>query len=767
MTPERTISSPAARLWRDCAVALALVALATLLRAVMNPILGDRLPYPTYFAAVAAAAWFGRIPAGVALFAGLAVAWYAFLAPQYAFALPNAVSGFGMLLYLVFGTAIAAVVDALRRARVRAEGEAAARRTAEAALREERDRFAVTLHSIGDAVVVTDATGRIETMNPVAESLTGWTLAEARGRPFADVLVLLNEPTRGPAENPIARVLRHGRVAGLANHTILVNRHGGEYPIDDSAAPIRNESGVVHGVVMVFRDVSAQRRALARLEESEARFRAMADGAPALIWTSDLGRGRTYFNRGWLAFTGRALEAELGEGWAERVHPEDRDRCRAVQAAALAEHRPFATEFRLLRADGEYRWLAEHAVPRLGLGGQLEGYVGACMDITARRAAEQAVAEADRRKTEFLAILSHELRNPLASIMNAAQVLRLLGGEADPELARARAVIERQSRHLARIVDDLLDVARITSGKIALRRERVPLRAAIERAVELVQERVQAKGQSLQTAIAGEDLYVAGDLTRLVQAFGNLLHNASKYTPVGGRIALRAAASGGSAVVSVTDDGRGIAAAELPHVFDLFRQGAADADRSEGGMGIGLTLVRHIAELHGGSVTAASPGQGKGSTFVVRLPLEGADAERPVRAGDAPGATAGLRVLVVDDNADAAEMLGAGLSLQGHDVRIALSAVEALRTGAAFRPEVALLDLGLPGLDGFALVERLRAQAWGAGTVLIAVTGYGLPEDRARTAAAGFAHHVVKPVDLDALGDLLRSLARPVAAGSG
>jgi two-component system, chemotaxis family, CheB/CheR fusion protein len=368
-----------------------------------------------------------------------------------------------------------------------------------------------------------------------------------------------------------------------------------------------------------------------------------------------------------------------------------------------------------------------------------------------------ALIEADRRKDEFLAMLGHELRNPLAPIRNAVQVLRASALD-DRQLRWARDLIDRQLEQLVRLVDDLLDLSRISRGKIALKREPVELTQIIERAVESCRPLFEARHQSLDVVLPTAEIFVEGDFARLGQVIANLLNNAGKYTPDECRVRLTAAVLGDDVVLRIQDNGVGITAQMLPRIFDLFAQAEDTLDRAEGGLGIGLTLVKSLVELHGGTITARSEGLGKGSEFVVRLPaLNGtAPPAQPAEDGTASGPTpAGRRVLAVDDNVDAVESLAMLLGLQGHEVRTAYDGPAALAAADAFQPDVILLDIGLPKLDGYEVARRLRQQPAFEKVLLVAVTGYGQAEDRLRANQAGFDVHLVKPADPVVLKKLL------------
>lgn len=387
-------------------------------------------------------------------------------------------------------------------------------------------------------------------------------------------------------------------------------------------------------------------------------------------------------------------------------------------------------------------------------------------EITERVRIERQLKEADRHKDEFLAMLAHELRNPLAPIRNAVQIMRRKL-PSDPQLTWAREVMERQIGSLTRLVDDLLDVSRITRGKINLSRESLEVGTIVARAIETAQPLFDEKRQQLDVEVPESPLRVQGDLTRLTQVVGNILANAAKYTGVGGRIGLSARMDGRSAEIRVRDSGIGIPADEMMRIFDLFTQ-VQPGQQAHGGLGIGLALVRRIVELHGGTVAAHSEGPGQGSEFIVRLPCEDstrAPAERPDRPAETLRCAAGdaqpsRRILVVDDNRDALESLAALMEIAGHIVRAAADGELALALAASFRPQVVLLDLGLPKLDGYEVARRIRAETWGKTMLLIALTGWGQDEDRRRTRESGFDSHMVKPLDLEALTALLAQLPR-------
>lgn len=385
-----------------------------------------------------------------------------------------------------------------------------------------------------------------------------------------------------------------------------------------------------------------------------------------------------------------------------------------------------------------------------------------CLDITDRKRAEDALRDADRRKDEFLAMLSHELRNPLAAISNAVQFL-LRGGTADRARRKACEAAVRQTQHMARLLDDLLDVSRITRGKVVLRVDDVDLLSVVDSAVEASSPLVEARGHRLTLSLPGDAVWVRGDAVRLAQVVGNLLNNAAKYTPPGGEVHLSLQRDNDEAIIRVRDNGDGIDAGTLPHIFSLFVQGDTSVGRTQSGLGIGLTMVRSLVEMHGGHVSAHSAGRDKGTEVTVRLPIQGSGSGVQGSGSEAPSPAVvasgrKMRILVVDDNADAAELLAMALEMDGHEVSTAHSGAAALDAIAAYRPDAVLLDIGMPGMDGYEVARRLRQEPALCQVTLVALTGYGQDEDRERTRSAGFDYHLVKPVDMDALREVLRQV---------
>jgi len=748
---------------------------------------------------------------------------------------------------------------------------------------EQRERLRTTLASIGDAVITTDGHGRVVNLNPVAEELTGWSAADAEGKPLDVVFDIVNEETRVRVASPVERALRDGTVVGLANHTILVRKDGSEVPIDDSAAPIRDRDGDMRGCVLVFRDISARKASERALGEAQERLSRVVtdmaiptmvyaeDGEVLLInaaWTGISGwtaaelatipewtrlaygdrgpemaaliaslfdleaavdngereiRTKAGTTRVWHFITapigrdaaGRRmlvtnaidvterhrLDRELAEKDARRrlameaasygdwewdratgtmswsaqtrklfgvggdepigvdlfrqyVHPDDSDRRdRAIERAW--ETGVFANEYRIIRADGEVRWLSSRGRVLRTADGD-ERMLGVVGDVTEHKHAVEALQLADRRKDEFLATLAHELRNPLAPLRNSLAIVQRSRDDAEL-FERASAVMERQLGHLVRLIDDLLDVSRISLDKLTLRLEPTDLAAVIAHAVEASRPAAERAGHAVEVHVPEIAVRLNADRARLSQVFSNLIGNACKFTPDGGRVTVEAKVHDGNAVVSVRDDGIGIAAGDLERVFEMFSQVDESFERAHGGLGIGLTLVRRLVEMHGGSVVARSAGLGHGSEFVVTLPLAAVQtvaAAATPDVGDAARAQK-KRMLVVDDNGDSAESLALLLALAGHETHVAHDGPEALTRADALRPDAVLLDLGLPGLNGYEVCKRLRVEAWAREIPIIAITGWGQDEDRQRSKDAGFDAHLVKPVVFEELTALL------------
>ncbi|MDQ6627008.1 MAG: ATP-binding protein [Pseudomonadota bacterium] len=508
--------------------------------------------------------------------------------------------------------------------------------------------------------------------------------------------------------------------------------------------------------------------ALAQAEHGRANgpgpdLRAIAAAVPAFIWSAGLDGKNDWHSAAWSSFTGRSTNELQGDGWMRSVHPEDLERCVGIRAASFQARAPFSMDFRLRRRDGEYRWVADSGAPRYGADAQPVGYVGSAVDVQERKALEENLAErtqalrhAERRQGQFLAMLSHELRNPLAPIANAASVLRTLE-HSNPILVRLREILERQVAKLGRLVEELIDVTRSAQGQISLVRERASVESVVQAAVARSHDKINAGMHRLEVELPDQRLYLRGDSGRLAQALANLIANAAKFTFEPGVVTISVRRVAKTVQISVRDQGQGIEPTFLPHVFELFAQQDQTLARSLGGLGVGLTLARRIAQLHGGDVEAFSEGSGHGAEFILWLPL----LEEP--STEAPHSLPSrfdesYRVLIVEDDPDARESLRLQMELWGNQVSTANSAEEALALAQEARPQIVLCDIGLPGMDGLRLVGALRDKLGpDSPAVFAAVTGYAGSDDQERALAAGFDAFLVKPLEPESLARLLRS----------
>jgi PAS domain S-box-containing protein len=865
--------------FRIYALGFAALALAVALRWALDPLMGDSLPVVTIFGAIAAAVWLGgyRVAIPVTII-GYIACHYLFIPPRGSLDLGDLANVVGLVAYLFTGALIIVFGEAARIAQ---------RRTSES-----REVFRVTLRSIGDAVITTDNNGCVTYINGVGESLTGWSQQEARGKPLDDVFHIVNEVTRLPVENPATRTLRDGVVVGLANHTVLIKKNGEECPIDDSAAPIRNEQGHVSGCVLIFRDVTAQRlaerekanqlhtaRFLAsivessndaiisksldgiiqswnaaaerlfgfaaeqaigqhislvippdrvaeeeeiiaslkagqrieryetermrsdgqhlmvsltispledqsgnvigaskivrditerkRAERERQNFVTLVENSTDFIGMCDLEGIPFFVNRAGLEMIGLdSIEEARRTPVREFFFPEDQDMImnQFLPAVQKNGHGEVEVRFRHFKS-GAARWMVYKVLMLTNAANQPIGYATVSQDVTDRKRLEDDLrrlaadlSETDRRKNEFLATLAHELRNPLAPMSNMLEVVKRASNDVEV-LKRAHDTIERQLGQMVRLVDDLLDLNRITHDRLELRRSEVELSSVIEQAIEVARPLLDSAGHELITDLPREPIYLNADRARLAQVFGNLLNNSSKYTKPHGSVSLSAKRIGDEVVVSVKDNGAGIPPDKLDSIFDMFMQVDRTAERSQGGLGIGLTLVKRLAEMHGGSIEARSGGEGQGSEFIVRLPV----LSKP--SGGRQGGTDGKResrsqrrIVIVDDNEDSADSLAMLLQITGNQTFMAHDGVEAIEVIEKQRPEVVLLDIGLPRLSGHEVCRRVREQPWGKDIVFIALTGWGQEDDRRKSEEAGFNGHLVKPVDYDQLLQLLSTL---------
>jgi PAS domain S-box-containing protein len=637
-----------------------------------------------------------------------------------------------------------------------------ARRHAE----EERRHAQALLQAVIDGstavIFAKDLDGRYFLANRALRELLGLSTEQAAG--------LTDEAIFAPGA--LAGIRANDREALEAAEPLLfeetVRLGGREATYLSCKFPLIDAGGRPYAVCGVSADVTELKRAQAALAARERELQSLADNSPDVLERVDREFRHVFVNAALERATGIPAAAFLGRTGRELGIPAAV--CDAWEAAfreVFATGRPAALEFAYETPEGPRRYAAR-LVPEPGPSGEVEHVLGVSHDVTERHRFEERLRDADRRKDEFLATLAHELRNPLAPIRTGLEILQRVPA-GDPAAVEARAMMERQLAHMVHLVDDLLEVSRISRGKLKLRRRRVALREVLDAAVEACRPLIAASRHELVVEGPAAPAWLDGDPTRLAQVVGNLLNNAAKYTPDGGRITLSAAVAGREAVLRVADTGVGIPPGMLPKIFEMFTQVDSALDRAGGGLGIGLSLVRMLVAKHGGTIEAHSEGEGRGSTFTVRLPLADPPAPRAEPEAPAPPAAAiappaperrPLRVLVVDDNEDAAVSLARLLRLFGHATRVAGDGPQALEAAREFRPDVGLLDIGLPGMDGYELARRFRAEPDLAATRLVALTGWGTDEDRRRAREAGFDGHLVKPVAPDDIRAVLDAGAR-------
>ena len=557
-----------------------------------------------------------------------------------------------------------------------------------------------------------------------------------------------------------------------------LRRHDGRYrAVRLRAVPVRNEHGKVVEWVGTIMDNTALRDAEAALVESEDRFQKIADSAPVILWVTDSRGTCVSLNQSWYDFTGAPPGRVPADPWADYVHPDDLSRLRSARHTFAHHHEPYRAEYRLRDATGEYRWMLDSALPRLDGGAEYRGYVGCLFDISERKLVERErerllhreadarreAEDANRLKDEFLAAVSHELRTPLNAVLGWAQMLRR-GVLSETQQAGALETIERNARLQSQLIEDLLDVSRIVSGKLRLDLEPVNLCDVIEQAVASVQPAADKAAVTVLVDVDDQPT-VIGDSARLQQIIWNLLSNGVKFTPAGGQVLLTSRQDGDAVVVRVIDTGAGIAPDFIEQVFDRFRQASAGSARQRTGLGLGLAIVRSLAELHGGSIEAHSAGLGQGATFTLRLPVTREDAPRRsgeltlIEVDDLPSLE-GLNVLIVDDERDAREVLEALLLSRGATVYVEERAADALTRLQVVLPDLLLSDIGMPDMDGYTLIAHVRALPpnRGGNTPALALTAYARPQDRAKALMAGFQSHIPKPVEPAELMAVIQSV---------
>ena len=625
-------------------------------------------------------------------------------------------------------------------------------------------RLAAIVHTSQDAIVGKTLDGIIRSWNQGAEQIFGWKAAEIIGKPVTTLI----PPERHDEERQILSRLAKGlRIEHF--ETVRVTKDGRRLDVSLTISPIRNAEGVIIGASKIARDVTPQRRAVAEVELGAIRLQLALEAARLGDWSWDIASDVLTMSARAAALFGISPGPNLT--WThlqQLIHPDDRERTNLAVQQAVATRADYEMEYRVRPAGSQDRWiLAKGRAQYSPIDGSPQSMFGVVQDITDRKRLEhelitkaEQLAELDRQKDDFIALLAHELRNPLAPIRNGLHVMRLAGDDVQ-KITAAREVMNRQLLHMVRLIDDLLDISRMKRSKLHLQKQRVLLSEVVANAVEVVRPAIDAAGHQLTVSLPQLPIELDADLTRIAQVLSNLLANSAKYTEPGGHITLTAAMQGPSVVITVKDDGIGIPQEALPTVFEMFAQVNRRIEQVTGGLGIGLALVKGLVEAHGGGVSAHSAGPGKGSTFTVRLPVLPPQAPRleaePQLRERAPARR--LKVLVADDNHDGASSMAELLEMLGHEAKLAHDGEEAVALAGQFHPDLILMDVGMPRLNGLEAARRIRGEAWGQTVAIYALTGWGKETDRQRSREAGCDGHLVKPVGITALEELISEIA--------
>ncbi|PTX93298.1 hypothetical protein DB345_16930 [Spartobacteria bacterium LR76] len=760
-------------------IAVLSVALAALIRwALILPMLGDRSPYAVFLCAVIISAWLGGLYPGLLAMGLSLICGWAFLSS-------DARSGdlatmVITVFFVIIGLLVSLVCESLHRSRRRAEQAKTEIADGQARIEAAEARQREILDAIPHLIWKSSAEGEISYINRRWIESLNLPLEETRNYGWTKVI--------HPEEADLVRQgWEEARAAEREFHMVFRIKLGnGVYRWHEvRVQPSRDSSGALVGWFGSATDIEDSHNLNESLRASEERFRRLADQAPVLIWMSDASKATTWFNKPWLEFTGRSLEQEIGNGWAECVHPDDYAYCVETYSANFEARRSFEMDYRLRRNDGVYRWVMDRGIPIFSHEGIFLGYMGSCIDINERKEAEEqgdallkmeqaARVQAERTallKDEFLATVSHEMRTPLTAMLGWVQLLRS-GSLPAETVPQALETIERNARAQAKLIDDLLDMSRILSGRLRLDVQTVNIVEVVEAALDAAEPGAAAKKIRMVRVLDPLAGPVTGDPMRLQQIVWNLLSNAVKFTPTNGKITTTLERINSHLEISVSDSGEGILPEFLPHVFDRFRQQDSSTMRKHQGLGLGLSIVKQLVELHGGSVRATSPGQGLGATFVVSLPMAAAYKEvrekevavpvEPPAASEGVPTLLGTRVLVVDDDGDARELLRSILAQCGASVRTAGSASEALSQMDSRVPDVLVSDIGMPGQDGYGLIRevRMRPREKGGHVPALALTAFARSDDRRRAISAGFHMHLAKPVEPAELVTVVASLAR-------
>lgn len=636
-------------------------------------------------------------------------------------------------------------------------------RATQADLEYSRDRYADLYDFAPVGYITLDRSGVILEINLTAASMLGVERSRLLGHPLVGFI------SPGGKNRFVAHLRRCAQASEceeVVGEVLLHSKsRGGSIPVQLRSAVVRDPHTGLISYRTALIDVSELRQSEQERLNATGNFAALADNMLQLAWMANEAGSIFWYNRRWYEFTGMTQRELDGWAWRKLLHPGHAERVVGKWLRHLDSGEQWEDTFPLRSRDGSYHWFLARANPIVDPQGHVLRWFGTNTDVTDRLQMEETLKEADRRKDAFLATLAHELRNPLAPIRSGLELLRTAPN--DPGLTReVYDILEIQTGQLVRLVDDLLDVSRISRGVVELRTEQLCLAEVLDRVLQSARAMLEAAGQTVDLRMPDYPLLLRADPVRLSQVFSNLLHNAVKYTKAPGRIRIDVVPRDDEVDVRVRDQGIGIAAERLEQIFQMFVQGEAPLNRSHGGLGIGLTLCRSLVELHGGCIRADSAGVGQGSEFTVTLPLADGAVDRPetVQVDTAanqppPRGSVAHRILVIDDNHNAADLLGMLLESRGHQVRVAYSGAEGLTVGDDFQPDLVLLDLGMPEMNGFATARAIRERPWGKTGFLVAITGWGQEQDRIQTAQAGFDAHLVKPVEHSELEALLNRSA--------
>lgn len=631
------------------------------------------------------------------------------------------------------------------------------------ALLESERKFRLMVESIEDyAMFMVDLDGFITSWNRGAERLTGYSDIEAIGRHFSMLYPQQSQNQQSQNKEHAAHELAMAQANGRHEEEgIRVRKNGERYHAQIIVWRIEDSAGNTIGYAKITRDITARKNSEHALKESEAKFRTIANAMPQIVWSA-LPDGRSdYINQKWYEFSGAENKLGTEQNWFDFIHPDEAEKISIAWKDSIATQNNFEAQFRLRHFSGEYRWTLGRAVPVL-TDEIVTRWMGTLTDIHEQKRAESGLQESARRKDEYLAMLAHELRNPLSPIRNSTMLLRRIHNESSI-MSKSIDVIDRQVTHMTRLIDDLLDVARISRGKIELRRETFEFGELIRHTTNDIKPEYDIKGIKLNIDLPSYLMWVHADYTRITQAIGNLLHNALKFTESGGEVSItlteETQQDRSFGVVKVKDSGVGIDTQLLGQLFEPFVQGHQDLARTKGGLGLGLALIKGFANLHGGNIQAASAGLGHGAEFKFAIPLSPAPQHQHSPSKGSKNMS--LNVVLIDDNQDMVETLANLLSMDGHFVKYAYDGESGLDLIRAEKPDLVLCDIGLPGdVDGYAVARNIRADNSISDTFIVAVTGYGQERDRKQAFESGFNDHLLKPIDFRALFNMISSTRR-------